>query len=118
MKYLMKSKSFTESKTYIKTYEGKSAFKKYVIYTQENWDNNFWLLKVSDKGTQKKESIIFYDRWYHYYSEDELKTAAQTGQHYSLNNGTIVYQTDDLDDGLKELRNFSKVKWNTNKYNL
>lgn len=112
----MKLKSFTESKTYIKTYESVN-FKKYVLIKLDvSLDRipPYYILHVISNDNKS----VTYDKYslYHYVDDLELKT------HYckfdsstmSLKDFTIINQSDILE----ECKEYLDLILKTEKYNL
>ena len=121
MKYLMTSKCFTESKTYIKTFENIKNYKRYIIFPFVTaLSSSFYILEV----LQEDESFIVLRKSYKYYDEYKGKPAFGIQGLEELYGDTIkftpermknaVYQSDNIQDCLDKL----PVIKNMMKYNI
>lgn len=86
--------------------------KKYIIFTYSywNWDDIYLARVVSFENNNFE-----YDHIYYYDKEKLAQCEESDVISYDISNDFIIlYQTDDKEDGLKQL----KLIYNANKYNL
>jgi hypothetical protein len=111
---------------HLKSYENNNLKKFILIYCKE-WNINYYLIEV----IQETDDKIYYNNFYYYNNDlnDEMITYIDDDpsnplylEKNNIDNPKIglkiIYQTDDIEDGKKELTNMVTLNNNQTKYNL
>jgi len=112
---------------YIKTYENVDVFnkyKKYVIVKRTGWpltEPEYILINVikhSFFGHEEDGSPLYNARFVKSYQDNKASNMYQYNQAVIYPDDIILYETDDLKDGLNELKIINDTELKTDKYNL
>ena len=113
---------------HLKTYENSKIekYKKYVIIYCKIWSVKCYLIEVASENINR---IYYYNFYYYDKANDKILSSQEPHKSSPLHfdksdlynskiGFEILYQTDELEDGINELKNIMELETNQTKYNL
>lgn len=106
---------------YIKKYESVNKYKKYVIVERVDWpltDPELILINVISHSFLGDDDVLYNARFVKSYKDNEWSKMYQYKHAVIYPTDIILYETDNLKDGLKELELIKDTELKITKFNI